>query len=93
MNREQRREASKLFEEKCRRLINPATNNILASAAEYFNLPLDWIKYRYIEHPDKGRLIEDMKWMVEMVKSGEYEFDDEHNFVKVNDDTESSKQI
>lgn len=86
MNREQARILAKKYKAEFKRLINSDTEAVLAAGAEYFNLPLDWMKIRYVDHRDKGKFITDIKYMVEMIKTEQYEFDRNHNFVKV--DTE-----
>lgn len=83
MNREQRREAVKQFKQEARRVINPEIEAVLASAAEFFGLPPEWCMTKYVESDDKGKVIDDLKFMVNGIKTGEYEFDKNYNFVKV----------
>ena len=86
MNRETRRREIKTFRERERRYINDQTLTVLAAGAEFINLPLDYIKAKFISSEDKGKFIEDVKYIVEMIKAGQYEFDTDHNFVKVESD-------
>lgn len=83
MNREKRRKIMRIIKEEERKYINDRIMTVLAAGAEYLNIPLEVMKVKYITFGDKGKFIEDIKWIAEMVKIGQYEFDKNHNFVKV----------
>lgn len=75
MNREQYREFIKQHRDMKRKYINSDIQIILASLAELLNTPLIYVENKYLQSDDKGKFIEDAKYVIQKMQSGELEFD------------------
>jgi hypothetical protein len=84
MNRAQARNLGKDYLARRSRFINKNIGIILASAAEWMRLPLAYVELKYIDSDDKGKMIEDLKYIVEGIKKGTHEMKN-GDFVKVED--------
>jgi len=83
MNRSQKREMTKEIKKQVDKYVSPKLKIVLADFSETTNTPLDYVEARYVQSGDKGTFIDDIKWVTECIKKGTHKFDEEMNFVKV----------
>lgn len=75
MNREQERQAVKALKKKYGKYFSNGIEILLAMASEHLDIPLGHLCIKYIEVNDKGKFLEDLRYMVEGVQSGEIELE------------------